>query len=161
MRAILIIGCLLCSGAAAYFGQPLLHDNTEAVLVIITVMTVFAGFLVAIITVLGDPAMIPDGSWRIAEGHREQLETRLSRYLWLFVCYLIAIALLFVGVLLAKAPDATVAPIVNLWIERGYLFSGVASFLFTLGLPHSLWKLQLGRLDAETRRRRKEAGLKD
>lgn len=155
MRAVLIGACLICAGVASYFGQPLAHDNSDAVLVLITVMTVFAGFLVAIIAVLGDPAMIPDGSWHIPEMRRDNIEAKLIRHLWLFIIYLIAIALLFVGVLLNKASSTVIPMVVKVWIERLYLFFGILSFLFTFGLPRALLKLQLERYDAETERRRR------
>jgi hypothetical protein len=161
MRAILIVACLICGALAAYFGQPLVHGNSDAVTVIITVMTVFAGFLVAIMAVIGDPALIPDGSWRMAEHRRENIENRLIGYLWLFVLYLLAIGLLFAGVLLDKAPATVVHEEWKVWIERAYLFFGTTSFLFTFGLPKALWKIQMARIEAEIQRRRKETGLKD
>jgi len=159
MRAILICVCLVGSAIAAYYGQPFMHGNADAVLVIVTVMTVFAGFLVAIITIIGDPALIPDGTWRVAENHRENIEKRLITHLWLFVWYLIAIGFLFVGTLLDKTP--TVPEETRLWIERAYLFFGTSSFLFTFALPKALWKFQMARIEAEIQRRRREHGLKD
>lgn len=159
IRAILITVCLVCGAVAAYYGQPLMHDNSDAVLVIITVMTVFAGFLVAIIAIIGDPSLIPDGSWRIAETRRDMIEARLIAHLWLFVWYLIAIGLLFVGVLLGKAPSVAIEW--KIWIERAYLFFGTSSFLFTFGLPQALWRFQMARIEAEIQRRRKVDGLRD
>lgn len=161
MRALLIIASLILSGFGAYYGQPYVHDNSDAILIIITVTTVFAGFLVAIIAVLGDPALIPDGSWRGAELRRDAVENKLLRHLWLFVFYLITIALLFIGVLINKAPDTTVSLAWKTWFERAYLFFGIASFLFTFGLPMALLKLQIARFDSEIERRRKRDGLKD
>src|SRR5690348_1999136 len=120
MRLLLIGACFLLGGVSAYFGQPFMRDNSDAVLIIITVMTVFASFLVAIIAIIGDPSLIPDGSWRVAEMRRDSVESRLIAHLWLFLLYLVAIALLFVGSLLAKAPE--VACIWKTWIERAYLF---------------------------------------
>lgn len=136
-----------------------MHGNSDAVLVIITVMTVFAGFLVAIIAIIGDPALIPEGSWRVAENRRDNIEKRLIAQLWLFVWYLLTIGLLFVGVLLDKSK--TVPEDARLWIERSYLFFGTSSFLFTFGLPKALWKYQMARIEAEISRRRKDVGLKD
>jgi hypothetical protein len=136
-----------------------MHENADAVLIIITVMTVFAGFLVAIIAILGDPAMIPSGSWRIAEGRRDNIEARLTHHVWLFVFYLIAIGLLFTGALLNKAPDSVVSLVWKVWIERLYLFFGVSSFLFTFALPNALHKFQLSRIDTEIERRRREDGI--
>lgn len=119
----------------------------------------FAGFLVAIITILGDPAMIPDGTWRTAEVRRENIEQKLTRHIWLFVFYLIAIGFLFVGALLNKAPDSVASVEWKIWIERLYLFFGIASFLFTFALPNALLKFQIGRIDAEIDRRRRDAGI--
>jgi hypothetical protein len=158
MRAILICACLVCSGVAAYYGQPYMHGNSDAVLVIVTVMTVFAGFLVAIITIIGDPALIPEGSWRTAENHRSSVEKRLVTHLWLFVWYLVAIGFLFVGILLDLAAGLHE---LKVWIERLYMFFGTSSFLFTFALPNALWKVQMARVEAEIQRRRREHGLKD
>lgn len=161
MRAFLIGLCLVGAGVGAYLGEPYVHENPDAVLIIITVTTVFAGFLVAIIAVLGDPALIPDGSWRAAEMRRDRVEKRLITHVWLFTFYLITIGLLFVGVLLNKTPNSVVTMTWKVWIERAYLFFGIASFLFTFGLPAALWKIQLARFDAEIERRRKRDGIKD
>jgi hypothetical protein len=60
---------------------------------------------------------------------------------------------------LNKAPDAVVPVECKIWIERLYLFFGIASFLFTFALPNSLLKFQIGRIDSEIDRRRKEAGI--
>src|ERR1039457_6885186 len=80
MRGLLILLCAALSAVAAYYGQPLVRENPEATLVLATVMTVFAGFLVAIIAVLGDPAMIPRGSWRVAEMRHDNLEASVIRH---------------------------------------------------------------------------------
>ncbi len=162
MRAALIFTCLALSAVAAFYGQPLVHENGDAVLIIITVMTVFAGFLVAIITIIGDPSMLPDGSWHAAEMRRDKIEAQLTRHIWLFVFYLISIGLLFIGVLVNnKAAPHIVSEESKIWIERAYMFFAVASFFFTFGLPRALWKFQMSRVDAVIRQRRKDAGLKD
>ena len=79
----------------AYFGQPYVRDNADAVLIIITVLTVFAGFLVAIITILGDPSDDPGGQLAGRRIRRDNTEARLITHKWLFLVYLIAIGLLF------------------------------------------------------------------
>lgn len=161
MRALAILVVLIAAGFAAFFGQPFLRDNSDALVVIITVTTVFAGFLVAIIAVLGDPSMVPDGSWRVAEEKRDGVEAKLIKHVWLFFLYLVAISLLFVVVLL-KAPAASaIADFWRVWAERLCLFFFIASLLLTFGLPSALLKIQLARLDAEIERRRKKANLSD
>jgi hypothetical protein len=160
-RVLLVLVCAGVSGVAAFFGQPLVRENVDATLVMATVMTVFAGFLVAIIAVLGDPAMLPKGSWHAAEMHHDELEASVIRYTSLFYIYLLAIALLFGGVLLAKEPDGSVLAGIKTWVERLYVFFGVFSFLLTLGLPRALGKIQLARSEAEIAASRADAGIKD
>lgn len=46
-----------------------------------------------------------------------------------------------------------VSECVKLWFERSYLFFGIFSFLLTFALPSMLFKMQMGRLDAEISRR--------
>lgn len=158
-RIIFIITCVTISLISTYFGQPLL--NNGAIIILITVMTVFAGFLVAIVAILGDPAMLPGGSWRAAESRREKLFNSITTHTWIFRLYLLSIALLFWGALMEKAPDGLTVRAVKPWIERLYLFFGIFSFCLTLALPGMLAKLQLARVDAEISRRRKEAGFAD
>jgi uncharacterized membrane protein len=161
MRPVILLFICAIAGTGAYLGEPLVRDNSDAITILITVFTVFAGFLVAIITIVGDPALIPGGSWRIAEARRDDIESRLLRQMWLFVLYLIAIVLLFVGVLLREAAVETVSLAIKVWIARAYLFFGFLSFIITFALPASLIELQRARIDAEIARRRNEVGLKD
>ena len=157
MRIAFIFLCAIGAVAASYYGQPYVAENVDAVLIIITVLTIFAGFLVAIITVVGDPALLPSGSWRSAEIRRENIEGELIRHGWLFIIYLLGIAFLFVGSLLHKSHD--VGDIVKTGVEHLYLFFAVFGFLLSFGLPASIVKLQMKRLDTEIERRRTEAGI--
>lgn len=159
MRAALILGTLLASWIAAYYGEQYVKGNSDAILIMVTVITVFAGFLVAIIAVLGDPALIPPGSWRAAENRRARIEADLIRHTWLFVFYLVSIGVLFIGAVAKGAP--AVPDIAKIWITRAYLFFGLASFFFTFGLASSLLSYQMARYDAEIARKRREAGIKD
>jgi hypothetical protein len=157
MRLLSILACAGVGALSAYFAQPYVHQNSDLILIIITVFTVFAGFLIAVITIIGDPIMIREGSWRIAEGGRGTMQQRLLWHVVLFVLYLITIGLLFVGVVLEKALPSY-SPIL-VWIERTYLFVGVTSFLFTFALPLALLQMQQARYDAEIERRRQRAGI--
>jgi hypothetical protein len=151
-----ILICLVAGAAGAYFCQPFVDPNSDAVLIVITVFTVFAGFLVAIITIVGDPALLPNGSWRTAEARRDNIERRLIWHSWLFTAYLVTIALLFVGVVLAKVPLSTEHRWMKDSIEYGYLFFGITSFLFSFALPWAFMTIQRNRVDAEIDRRRRE-----
>lgn len=157
IRLLFILTCIVAGAVSAYYAQPYVHENRDVFLIVVTVFAVFAGFLIAIITIIGDPIMIPQGSWRTAEGGRDRMEQRLFWHIVLFVLYLITIGLLFVAAILDKA--MTDHDVVKIWIERAYLFVGVSSFLFTFALPSALLEMQRARYDAETERRRREAGI--
>jgi hypothetical protein len=159
MRIGLALTFLLISVATAYYAEPYAHDNSDLVLIVTTVFTVFAGFLVATITILGDPSLVPTGSWRIVESRRDNVERDIIFHSWLFVLYLITIALIFASVVVRKVPCDIVACWIKTWIERGYLFVGVFSFLVSFTLPFALHKIQMKRLDEETERRRISEGI--
>jgi hypothetical protein len=158
-RWVVIFVTLLMAALASWEAQPYAENNSDLILVVTTVFTVFAGFLVAIITFLGDPSFVPSGSWRKIEGRRNLMEQRLTRHIVLFMMYLMTIALIFVSVIVAKIPNNTINPSVKIWIDRGYLFFGVFSFLLSFWLPFALHSFQMSRLDEETERRRKAENI--
>jgi hypothetical protein len=156
-----ILGILICisiGGVFAYYVQPYIGNNTDVVLIVATVFSVFAGFLIATIAIIGDPIMIHEGSWRIAEAGRDDMRGRLLWHISLLFVYLVTLALLFVGVVLEKALDSHDR--IKIFVEWGYLFFGITSFLFTFALPIALFRMQQARYDAEIERRRNEAGIK-
>jgi len=156
-RLIFILACAVIAAIATPFIQPFVCHNSELVLIIVTVFAVFAGFLVGVITIIGDPTLLPRGSWRLAELNRENVERRLVTHVSLFILYLLTIGLLFTGVVMQSAlADAN---IVKIWIERLYVFFGVFSFLLTFGLPFVLMKVQRARVDAEIEQRREREGM--
>ena len=141
---------------AAYYGQPLIHGNDQAINVIVTVFSILAGFLVAIIAVIGDTGLIPEGSWRVAEFALQLLKRRLARHKWLFFLYLVTLGIIFVSLLAdARYPQVTV------WLERCYLFVATVAFLLSLRLPWALAKIQEERIEKIHRKRREAAGLGD
>ena len=159
MRAAYIVVCFLVGCVVSYYASPFIFHNYDAVSIFVTVYTVFAGFLVAVIAILGDPTLLPEGSWREAENHRDDIEARLIRHTYLFGLYLTTIGLIFVSALLKDAPVNIVSTCVKDWIIRAHLALGVAAFLLSLALPKMLMDIQRIRVDAEISRRRREAGI--
>lgn len=139
---------------SAHYGQPLIHENSQAINVIVTVFSVLAGFLVAIIAIVGDPVLLPPGTWRAAEMQRDKLTKRLVRHKWLFSLYLITLALVFLTLLLQKQYAQ-----MTVWLERSYLFFGVLAFSLSMQLPASLMRLQKERIEAVIEHRRACANI--
>lgn len=148
-RVALVAVAIGIAAPLSYCGQPLIHDNDQAINVIVTVFSVLAGFLIAIIAVVGDPVTLPPGTWRAAEMERQKLDDRLTRHKWLFICYLLTLGFIFSALLIARY-DLVFA----VWLERGFLFLGSFSFLLSLGLPSALMRAQKERIDAVIEHRR-------
>ncbi len=146
---------ILYSGAGAYFGQPLIHGNDNAINIIVTVFSILAGFLVAIITIIGDPSSLPSGGWQRARLGSEVLYNRLTRHRLLFLLYLTTLLLIFVASLIKGK-----VIFLDTWIERIYLFFSIAAFSLSFQLPTSLMNLHKERIEheIESRRERDENG---
>src|SRR5690606_22272375 len=125
--------------------------------VLVTVFTVLAGFLIAIIAVLCDPLSLSPGSWRKAENQRDMVERKLIRHMWLFGFYLVIIGLIFLITLLRAAEN--VPNSIRTAVDFIFLWFGVAGFLFSLTLPKTLMDIQRDRVNAEIERRRREENI--
>ena len=159
-RILFFAVCASIGATVAWVSQPYVHENSDATTVVVTVMTVLAGFMIAIITVLGDPASVPDGTWRTVEARRENIESKIIRHAYLFILYLLALAFLFAATIIKKVPEKDLwfgwYQWVK-WIDYSYVFLGVTSFLPTFSLPFSLQKIQMERLKLEAQRRKSSA----
>ncbi len=142
---------VVLGGLTAYCGQPLIHDNEQAINIAATVFSILAGFLIAIIAIVGDPVLLPPGTWRAAEMERDKLNNRLIQYKWLFIIYLLTLILIFLAYLFKDK-----SPCLVLLFEYSFLFFGVIGFVLSLLLPEALMIVQRERIDAVIEHRMKE-----
>ena len=133
---------IVAGGIAGTYGQDLIHANNDAREVIVTVFSILAGFLIAIMTLLGDQSVLP-GSWRFAELQRTKIEAKLIRQKWLFYLYLITLTLIFTHTL-----TKTRWPEFGVWLERFYFGSATTAFILSFRLPSTLMSVQTDRIDA-------------
>ena len=96
-KIVLFVVLAVLSLILSYLIQPYINQNSKAVDLIVTVFSILAGFLVAIITIIGDPSALYPGSWRIAFYQKDQIMTRLNRHKILFHAYLLTLALIFIS----------------------------------------------------------------
>jgi hypothetical protein len=154
--AIYIGFSLLCGIGASVYGQPLIHDNERALNVIVTVFSILAGFLVAIMTIIGDPIAFGRNRWRAHELLRSNVYQRLVRQKWLFFLYLVTLGTIFADTLVSR-----VAPRVGIWLEYAYLGLATSAFILSLSLPATLMKIQLDRHDEMIEQRRTKSSGSD
>lgn len=133
-----------CAGCVALYGQPLIHDNNEAMQVLVSVFSVLAGFLIAIITMVGDASLLSGRSWAAAVMGRKQIEVQLAWHKLLFWLYLLTLGLIFAALLVGK-----IWPTVLVWLEGLVLFVSTLSFIASMGLPSTLMRVQMDMLDRE------------
>jgi hypothetical protein len=155
-RCLFFALALAAGCGAATWGQPLIHGNESAVNIIVTVFSILSGFLVAVITIIGDPSGVAArNSWQFTELNRRNVHHRLIRNKWMFVLYLITLTLIFVSSLLSSIPC------VQVWLERVYLGLAVVAFVLSFRLPWALAHTQMQRYDELIREQRSACGIKD
>lgn len=88
IRLIIFVGGLPISILLAGDIHKQFSSNSDAMAAVAGVCATFAGFIVAILTLLGDAAALLPGSWRIASAHVAEINNRFGRLQYIFFCYL-------------------------------------------------------------------------
>lgn len=150
-----LFSAVLCT-AVAYFGQPSISGKSDAINVLVTIYSVLAGILIAIITLIGDPAILDvDGSWRKTYLSSKLPKVRLLRLKLIFQTYLITLLLVFIAYLIPVKDF----PNAKLWIERFLLFFAALALLFSFRLPGVVVEVQRSRLDKKIKEQMKKEGI--
>jgi|SRR5690554_1852328 len=138
------------SAAGSYYAQPLVHNNKEAADVLVNVFSILAGFLVAVMTIMGEPVFYRKKTWRYNQSSRRNYIKSLIRHKDLFHAYLITLALIFSS----RLVDGDEYPLVQIWLERGFLFFAFIAFSFSITLPDKLISKQLERFDDQVEQKK-------
>lgn len=132
------------SGAVGYYFQPMVANNTDAVNTVVTIFSILAGFLIAVITLIAEPTLKQAKNWQELQLMKQTVQRKLFRQKLLFFLYLITL-----GVALGTflVPDAQAE--LRRWLET--VFLGLATFVFlaSFDLPGSLMRIQMERYEAE------------
>lgn len=147
------VGSCALSLVIAFLGQPLVHENESVVTLLVTTFSILAGILIAVLTLLADPALLPGSRPQTAELAKIILGRKLNRHRYLFLVYLLTLVLIMVALLIEK-DFQTLA----LWLERVYLFLAAVGLAYSFKLPWTLARLQEERFDAEIAERERKRG---
>ncbi len=139
----------LISAVASYWGWPFI--NGDFIGYVVTAFSILAGFVLAALTLLGEPGLLTPGTWREAQFDLERIKSSLGRYQRLFLLY---ISVLLVGGLHFFTP--AMPCYFSKAIKVSFAFLSVFSLGCSLALPSSLIQLQLARLRDEIKRREQE-----
>lgn len=154
-RSAFILFAVALGITGGVFGQPFIHGNERAINVIVTVFSILAGFLVAIMTIMSDPTGYVSRSWRYAEVARPNIYRKLLRQKYMFVLYLLVLSLIMFESLVEKQ-----LPRLATVLEQVYFGAAVTAFILSLGLPSALMKIQMDRHDEMIDIKRKSSGIK-
>jgi len=120
---------------SAYFLQPLVSGNKDAINTIVTVFSILAGFLIAVITFIGASS---SKSWQTLQLSKRGIQAKLWRHKMLFYLYLMTL-----GFALAMFLVPTEFMLTMIWLERFFVGCAVFVFLCSFALPQSLMDLKL------------------
>ncbi len=131
---------LVASLIATYFFGGALSNKTDVLSFIASIFSILAGVLIAVISILGDPSMLLDHSWRHSYLSAEETQRKIHRQTDIFVVYVSLLVSLFVFML--------VEPSAKLYwlIQHLSFFLTVLAFFASLSLPFTLREIQRTRL---------------
>lgn len=133
------------------FGDRLPNDP-DTLGMIASIFAILSGVLIAVISILGDPSMLMDQSWRNSYVRANEVQRKLHRNTNVFVVYIILLAVLF-SYMLSRPNDEWY------WLaQRLAFFLTSVSFFVSLALPYSLIAIQRQRLAAAIEAMKKTHG---
>lgn len=132
------------SAVIGYFGQPLISENRDAVNTFVTVFSILAGFLIAVITFVAEPIIKGAKDWKELQMRKPEVRAKLWRHRVLFYLYLFTLGLALTMFLVPPAYER-----VLIALEVFFLSMATFVFLVSFTLPKSLMDLQLARYDEE------------
>lgn len=153
---LILLAIAVGSGFCAYkFGGYLVQDNEDALDVIVTLFSILAGFIIAIMTLLGDESLRA-GGWRRARLDADKVRRRLDRQQQLFWLYLITLSLILASKVVKK-------PLIDVGHEMEKIAFGfaVTALILSFALPVALRSAQLVRIEAAVDEKRDKSGILD
>ena len=120
---------------------PWYHGNSDARSVLVTVFSILAGFLVAVMAIVADDRSLVGRNWREDTFFLRSIRAQLTRHRLLFQLYLLILVLCFVDAL-----HPNWSPDLQLWVERVTIFLSLIGLMFSFLLPEQLTRRHLDRL---------------
>jgi hypothetical protein len=141
-KVVVAIALIFSAAAAAYFFQPRYHANDEALASLVSIFSILAGFLAAIMAVVANDRALKGRTWRHDSFYLLEVKKELSKHQLLFYMYLITLALAF----FCQLGKETAWPLQE-WFERLLMFIAFLSMCMSFALPARLTKRQVQDLE--------------
>ncbi|MEG9623093.1 hypothetical protein [Pseudomonas guariconensis] len=153
-----IVTCVIVSVFFAWQFQPKYHDNSNALSVLVTVFSILAGFLVAVMAIVGSERALKGRNWRQDTFYLLHVKQDLQKHSALFYLYLLVLALSFLASLKLDWPH-----ILQTGVECVLLFLACLAMLLSFSLPGQLTRRHVSDLEnaIKARRGRESSGARE
>lgn len=144
---IIILGALalVCSAFGSRF-HGLIAGNDEAINMIVTIFSILAGFLAAVIGLVAETFLSQATSWHELRIAKNSVIDRLLRQQMMFFVYLLTLGAAGVLHLMPDSPSTA-----RSWAEGIFLSLSLFSFFISFTLPSTLLNLQVERYEMKMR----------
>jgi len=151
----------ICAISAAFLSfafRSSFHGNEAAANVLVTIFSVLAGFMIAVIAIAGDGAVLRRRDWRQDTFFLNEARKQLTRYRIMFHIYLIVPALVFLAQLELDWYAGTQAA-----VEYALLFLAAFALLWSFSLPGEMTQAYVRKLKQaiEDQRQQEHEELKE
>lgn len=131
--------------------QAKYHNNDNALTVLVTVFSILAGFLIAVMAIVGNERALRGRDWRQDTFYLIQIRRDLRRHAVLFYLYLLILALAFLASLGLPWPDP-----IQVGVEGFLLFLACMAMLLSFALPRQLTRRHIADLESIIKARQDE-----
>ncbi|MBB5703447.1 hypothetical protein FHS76_003350 [Ochrobactrum daejeonense] len=143
---------VLISLGLSYLFSDRLKNTADIISYVATVFSILAGVVIAIVSILGEPSMIAESSWRKDFYAAKEIQRKIHRHTDVFVLYIVLLSALFVFSLLSPSDS------IFKYIQSSCFFLISLSFWMSLSLPFSLKAIQQKRMNKAIASRQKSQG---
>lgn len=136
-----VVACFVSIAISYLFGDRL-TNGADQIGIIATVFSILSGVLIAVVSILGDPSMLMDQSWRHNYLRTIEIQRKLHRNTDVFLLYILLLSSLFAFSIVDPKDQIY-------WnMQRVVLFLTTLSFIVSFTLPQTLKNIQKQRLDS-------------
>jgi hypothetical protein len=132
-----------------------MSGNEFQVNMLITVFSIITALYALVASFLVDPSLVPKGSWQLAQVYKEGADVEAHQAKGFFYACLITLVVLLV---VSFSPLRAHYRAASAWhiADHVAVFLSAFSFMWSLSLPGTLYRIQLNRMDKLIEDRRQE-----
>lgn len=147
-RIAFLLIVLIASVAGGYFLGDDIRAAEKPNEYIAVIFSILAASLFAVVSIVGDPGMLPSGSSAAAWTSARDLQKQLHGFNGLFLLYLLTLGLLVASEVIEHSKWEKLY-----WLTDVYATFAIAGFLLSFALPFDFMALQKRRMEQEIQNR--------